>query len=98
MAFPHSDAFQDLARIRRAIEAGDLAAAAAATSEIARQPVPNGPALGDYLTALNETLIAARAWRANAQTSLARLRAAAGFRQSSGYPPGCHNFVDSALP
>lgn len=90
------ESFDVLARIGHAVAGGNLACAAALAASLRNAPAPPGPELGDYLDRLRATLIAARAWRAHAGASLARLTAAAEFGKSAADDPHRHNFVVAA--
>jgi DTW domain-containing protein YfiP len=79
-----SESFHALARLRESVRRGDWATVESIATGIRRHRLPpTREGLGEYLRDLKETLIVAKASRANAMASLVRLKAAAGF-QSSG--------------
>ena len=81
---PRSDPEPAIARLRRAIEAGDWPLARSVAQQLAGDPMPeDAEALARRLRQLGELLSAARASRAQLADSLARVRAAVRFGDAS---------------
>jgi hypothetical protein len=79
--------------LRESARRGDWRNALLLAEKLSRQTPPTDPReLGNYLLRLTETVIVARASRANAAATLARLRAAASFNRSAlASAPGRQN-------
>ncbi|HZL57588.1 MAG TPA: hypothetical protein VFC21_10925 [Bryobacteraceae bacterium] len=78
-----SDPRQTLARLRQSLNRGNWDEIESIAAGIVGDQVPaTHPELGEYLNDLKDTLIAVKTRRANAMTSLARLRAASGFQNA----------------
>jgi hypothetical protein len=86
---PPRDAPDVLTQLRNAIRGGDWGAAQSIALGLARCALPpETRELGAYLDALRQTLLLARASRANSAASLARVRAAARFQTHRSFIAG----------
>ena len=87
MDYQPSEALTGLIGLRESVKRGDWDAAQSISAEIQRQAVPRtADGLEEYLTALKEVLVFVKTWRADAMTSLVRIKAAARFRASGDDP------------
>jgi hypothetical protein len=79
--------------LRESARRGDWRNALLLAEHLSRMAPPTDPKeLGEHLTRLRETVIVAKASRANSAATLVRLRAAASFsRAAQASPPGRQN-------
>src|ERR1700722_13425562 len=100
MPVPLAEEGDTLSRLEKCIRQGDWIAVARLTAQFGSVPLPVATdELGEYISSLGRTLVAARIARAGLTVSLRRVRAAAGFtrsraqqtRQEFAVTPGsCH--------
>jgi hypothetical protein len=97
-AEPAPDAPAGLAHVRDAIRGGNWTRAESVARGLAQCAIPRQQdELGEYLDALKQTLILAKASRSNAAASLARVRAASRFQANCPFvAPVRQDFADSA--
>jgi hypothetical protein len=96
MDFQRSDVHVQLAQVRDAIRGGNWGVAELNARELSKHTVPAQVCdMEAYLEELKQTLVLAKASRANAAASLARVRAAARFQQNRSFTTlGRQNFAE----